>query len=232
MKRAINKPRRATNRRERARERASLTVAAEGEGVAAQPGSVLGGVGGVVAKSLSETTGLASSGGKTTSLTVLVDRGDDPVDTSIVTDGVVVGVNQDDLEVLVGRILTDPVAVEHTQVTACTANLALTLDAERTLVLELTDTLGGRLSVNDVGHNLSLTSSTANLHSVNNKTLLGLVSKTAGLLGTSGAGHTANCGQVTVLPGTDAQQETHSVRLLLLPQFLKVLIGSHVDVRG
>jgi hypothetical protein len=208
-----------------------LTVTAEGLGVAAQPGGMLGGVGLSMKDSLANTTGLASSGGEATGLAVLVDGGDDPVDASVVTDGIVLGINQDDLEVLVGRILSNPVAVENTEVSASTANLALSLDTEGTLVLQLVDTLGGGLSVDNVGHGLSLTSSTTNLHSVDDKTLLGLETKTTGLLGTSGAGHTADGGQLAVLPGADAQKETHSIRLLLLPQLFKVFISSHFDGR-
>jgi hypothetical protein len=205
-----------------------LTVTTEGDGVAALPGSVLGRVGLGMSESLSDSTGLASSGGKTTSLTVLVDRGDDPVDASIVTDGVVVGVDQDDLVELVGGVLTNPVAVENTEVATGTANLALSLDTEGSLVLELTDSLGGGLSVDNVGHGLSLASSTANLHSVDDEALLSLISKTASLLGAGGARAAVHSGQLAVLPSADAQQEAHGIGLLLLPQLLKVLVGSHV----
>lgn len=183
-------------------------------------------------ESLSETAGLATSSGETTSLAVLVDGGDDPVDAGIVTDGIVLGVNEDDLEVLVSGVLSNPVGVENTEVSACAANLALSLDTEGALVLQLTDTLSGGLSVDNVGHSLSLAASAANLHSVDNVALLSLVSEAASLLGTSGAGATVNRWQLAVLPGADAQQKAHSVRLLLLPELLKVLVGSHVDVRG
>ena len=56
----------------------------------------------VVAVTLAETTGLLASCGETTGLTVLVNWVDDPVDTSIATNGLMLRVDEDDFEVLVG----------------------------------------------------------------------------------------------------------------------------------
>ncbi len=39
----------------------------------------------------------------------------DPVDAGVATDGVVVGINQDDLVVLVGGVLGNPVRVQDTE---------------------------------------------------------------------------------------------------------------------
>ena len=55
-------------------------------------------------------------------------------------------VDEDDLVVLVGAVLVDPVAVEHAQVGAAAADTLLSGGLEGTLVLELVDTLVGRLS--------------------------------------------------------------------------------------
>lgn len=68
----------------------------------------------VVSMTLAQSTRLLSGGGKTTGFTVLVNGVDDPVDASITTDGLVLGVNEDNLEVLVGRVLVDPVGVQYT----------------------------------------------------------------------------------------------------------------------
>lgn len=64
----------------------------------------------------------------------------DPVDAGITADGLVLGVNEDDLEVLVGGVLVDPVGVQDTQVSAAAANTLLSGGTESTLVLELVDT--------------------------------------------------------------------------------------------
>ena len=44
----------------------------------------------------------------------LVDRLDNPIDARITTDGFVLGVNENDLEILVCRVLVDPVGVQDT----------------------------------------------------------------------------------------------------------------------
>ena len=96
---------------------------------------------------LSDTTVLLSSGGETTGLTTLVNGVADPVDTGITTDSLVVGVNEDDLEVLVDTVLVDPVRVENSETSATTSYTFLGGGAERTLELEVVDTLVGRLTV-------------------------------------------------------------------------------------
>ena len=47
---------------------------------------------------------------------------DDPVDSSIASDRFVLRIHQDDFEVLVGRVLIDPVRIEDTKVGTATAN--------------------------------------------------------------------------------------------------------------
>ncbi len=88
-----------------------LTVSEEDLGIASLPGSSVGTTDSIISSVTlhAETAVLAASRGKTSSLTVLVDGVDDPVDAGIIADGNVTGVNEDDLEVLVGRILVDPV---------------------------------------------------------------------------------------------------------------------------
>ena len=75
-----------------------------------------------------------------------MDRVDDPVDAGIPADGLVLGVNEDDLVVLVGGVLVDPVGVEDAEVGAAAADTLLSGGLEGALVLELVDTLVGRLS--------------------------------------------------------------------------------------
>ena len=61
-----------------------------------------------------ETSGLSAGRGKTTSLSVLVNGSYDPVDSRVVTDRGVVGVNTDDLVVFVSGVLVNPVTVKNT----------------------------------------------------------------------------------------------------------------------
>lgn len=70
--------------------------------VEAFPGLSPAGSGFVIAMALVETPALFTSGGEAAELAVLVHRVDDPVDASIAADGLVLGVNKDNFEVLVG----------------------------------------------------------------------------------------------------------------------------------
>lgn len=56
----------------------------------------------IVSVTLAQTTGLLASCSETTGFAVLVDGVDDPVDAGVAADGLVLGVDEDDLEVLVG----------------------------------------------------------------------------------------------------------------------------------
>jgi len=78
--------------------------------------------------------------------TYLVDGVDDPVDARITTDGLVLRVDEDDFEVLVGRILVDPVGVEDAEVGGATTDTLFGGGTERALVLELVHTLVGGLA--------------------------------------------------------------------------------------
>jgi len=95
---------------------------------------------------LAQTSGLLSGGGKASGFAVLVHWVDDPVDAGIAADGLVLRVDEEDLEVLVGRVLVDPVGVENSQVGATTTDTLLGGGLEGSLVLELVDTLVGWLS--------------------------------------------------------------------------------------
>ena len=88
-----------------------------------------------------DTTGLLAGGGETASLTVLVHGVDDPVDAGVTADGLVLGVDEDDLVVLVGAVLVDPVGVEDAEVGAAAADTLLSSGLVGALVLELVDTL-------------------------------------------------------------------------------------------
>ena len=134
-----------------------------------------------------------------TSEAYLVDGVADPVDAGIAADSLVLGVNEDDLEVLVGRVLVDPVGVQDTQVSAAAANTLLSGGTEGTLVLELVDTLVGGLAVGGTLGNRALAATAANTDAVDDVALLGLVAKTASLVGAGGPGSTVDRVQLAEL---------------------------------
>jgi len=125
---------------------AHLPVAPEGQGVLSLPGLSAASLGVVVSVTLGDTTVVLSGSGKAAELTVLVDWVGDPVDAGITADGLVLRVDKNDLEVLVGRVLVDPVGVENAQVGATAANTLLGDGTEGALELELVYTLVGWLA--------------------------------------------------------------------------------------
>lgn len=76
----------------------------------------------------------------------LVNGLDDPVDAGIFADGLVLRVNEDDLVVLVGGVLVDPVRVEDAEIGTATTDTLLGSGLEGSLVLQLIDTLVGGLA--------------------------------------------------------------------------------------
>ena len=107
---------------------------------------------------LSETSVLLTGGGKSSKLSLVVLLVTDPVDSGILSDGGVVWINADDLEELVGGILSYPVGVEDSQVGASSTNLLLSNRSVGSSFLELSDTLMDWLTVDNtlVDRSLSL----------------------------------------------------------------------------
>jgi hypothetical protein len=124
---------------------------------------------------LTVTTRLTTDGSKTTSFTTLVNGVSDPVDVGITTDGLVRGIDEDNFEVLVSSILVDPVRVQNTEVSTLTTDTFFGGGTERTLILELRNTLVDRLTEGSTLGYRSLTTTTTNTDTVNNETLLGFI---------------------------------------------------------
>jgi len=110
------------------------------------PGLPPAGSGLVVLVSLAQATALLAGSSESTTLAVLVDGLDDPVDAGVAADGLVLGIDKDDLVVLVGGVLVDPVGVEDAEIGAAAADTLLSGGLEGALVLELVDTLVGGLA--------------------------------------------------------------------------------------
>lgn len=68
---------------------------------------------------------------------------DDPVDARVAADSFVLGVYQYDLEVLVRRILVDPIRIKHPKIGTTASDTLLGGRFEGPLIFELVDTLIG-----------------------------------------------------------------------------------------
>ena len=174
-----------------------------------------------------QTSALSASGSQTSHFTVLVSVVDDPVNSRVVADGSVHRVNHDDLEPLVDRVLTNPVRVQHAQRTALAAGSLLGDGSKVSNKLLLSDTGVLGLSVVDTLGDSLLSVTSLHADSVDDITLLGLVSQTVSLIGTRRLARSVDGGQLSVLPGSESENESHDIRLLLIPKLLQILVCSH-----
>lgn len=161
-----------------------LTVSAHGLGVVSLPlGSVrtTNGVVGTVTLD-SQTTMLAASRSQTTAFAVLVDGVADPVDTRIVSDVQVAGVNNNNFVVLESSVLVNPIRVQDTHVSVNTTNSLLGNRTKVSGKFKLVDTLVLGLTVDNTSVVRALSTTTTNsgtnnsktLHKNNNKTIIKL----------------------------------------------------------
>ena len=131
---------------------------------------------------MSETSVFLTRGGQTSKLSSVVLLGDDPVDSWVFLDGGVVWIDKDDLVEFVGGILSYPVRVEDSQVGASSSDLLLSNVSVGSGLLQLSDTLMDWLTENGTLVDSSLSSSSSDSDSVDNVTLLSLVSASSSLI--------------------------------------------------
>lgn len=192
------------------------------------PDGVLGRSAVVEAVSLcSKRSVLLASSGEAAELTVLHRALADPVDVRVVADSVVERVDQDDLVVFVSRVLIDEVRVEDSEVRASSAGSLLGIGSERADSLLLQDTLCSRLAVDDTLGDQFLSATSGDAHAVDDVALLGLVAELSGSVDAGRLARSVDSRQVAELPASDAEQEAHDIRLLLLVQFRQILVGTH-----
>jgi len=150
-----------------------------------------------------------------------------PVDLRVVTDGGVRCVNHDHLVELVSGILAHPIRVEDAKSRDGTTSALFSNSLKGSLILELVDTLVLRLTRRVALGDWTLATTAANANAVDDKALLGLVTKTASLLRSAGLRATVDSWLLTVLPAADTQQKAQGIALLLAVNFLNVLVSAH-----
>lgn len=151
-----------------------------------------------------------------------------PVDSSISSDGLVVVVDEDDFVEFEGSVLTNPVRVENSKVSAFSSDSLLSDGSVGSGGLKLVDTLVDGLSVDDTLGDGLLSATSSDSDSVNHVTLLGLVAELSGLIDSAGSGGFVDNGQLSVFPWSHSEDESKDIGLLLSPQLFKILVGSHL----
>jgi hypothetical protein len=105
-----------------------------------------------------------ASGGEASHFPVLLHALGDPLNLGVVADGVVVGVDEDDLEVLVGGVLTNPVRVHDSERAAVSTDTLFGDGLESSSELDVDTHVGGLAHGGSLGHWL-LSSTSADLDS-------------------------------------------------------------------
>lgn len=142
--------------------------------------------------SYSESSVSLSGGGETSVLSVLVLGRGNPVDSGISGNGFMVGVNEHNFIELVGSVLTNPVRVEHSEVSASPADSLLSDGSVGSAGLEGVNSLVDGLSVHNTLADWLLSATSSNSDSVDHVALLSLVTELSGLVGSRGSGHSVD----------------------------------------
>lgn len=150
-----------------------------------------------------EATVLLTGSSKTSVLPVFVNSVADPVNTGVLANSFVVGVNQDDFIKFVGSILVDPVRVQNTKVSASASNTLLGEGLQVAPPLYANNSMSGGLATSATSRNRVLAATTPNTDAIYNEPLLGLVSQTTGLVRPARSAGAVNGGQLTVFPSTN-----------------------------
>ena len=157
----------------------------------------------------SESATRLSGRGHSLQLSVLLVAGSDPVDSGVVSDRGVGGVHDDHFVVFVGSVLTDPIAVEHSESPQSATDTLLSLGSEVAGGLQLVDTDRSGLSGDDTLGDGSLATASSDTGAVNDVPLFGLEAEFAGLVGTRRVVDASDDGELSVLPSSHSENEVH-----------------------
>ena len=131
---------------------------------------------------LSETSVSLTRRSQTSELSSVLLLGNNPVNSWVLLDSGMGWINKDDLEELVGGILSYPVGVKDSHVGASSSDLLFSDISVRSGLLQLGDTLMNGLSVNCTLMDCSLSSSSSDSNSVDGVSLLLLESHGSSLI--------------------------------------------------
>ena len=151
----------------------------------------------------SKTSALFTSGCHSSHFSVFVDWIADPVDSRVVPDSVMIGVNTNDFIEFMSSVFSYPIGVKDSESSAVFSDTLLGNGSEISGEFELSNTLTGWFSVDNALGNGSLSTTSSDLHSVNNVSLFGLVTQTSGLIWARWVGTSVDNWQLTIFPSSD-----------------------------
>merc|ERR1711973_720129 len=146
-----------------------------------------------------------TSSSLTSQLTMLHHCLTNPVDSWISTNGFVHWINHDHLVIQVGRILTYPVGIQHSESTCQSPSSFFRFRTSAALEFNLVDTLTFWLTVSCTLGDRLLTSTTSKANSVDDVTLLSSVSQSSCFVRACGSRSTMDGGKMAELPASDSE---------------------------
>ena len=135
----------------------------------------------------------------------------DPVKSWVVSNGVVVWVNEDDFVEFVSGVLGNPVRVEDSQSTESSSDSFFGDRAVVSLVLELGNSLTGWLTVNNTLGDWFLSATSSNSDSLNDDSLFSFVSQSSGFIWARWLWDSVDGWELSVFPGSQTENESHNV---------------------
>jgi len=178
---------------------------------------------------LSDTTGTLSLGGDSSEFSVFLNALCDPLMFWIVTNCVVLWIHQQDLEILVGWVFSNPVGVEDSEGSTVTTDTFFSNRLESSSGLNKDTHVNGFTHGSSLGYWL-LSSTTSNSDSVYNKSLSCFVTQSSSFFWSSWSWSPMDGVQVSVLPNANPLQVAHRFRLLFAPDFVHIFVCAHISI--
>ena len=88
--------------------------------------------------------------------------------------------------------------------------------------------MGSWLTIDNTLSVLTASISTGDTYTIDDNPLLGLVAKTTGIVGATGAGAAVHSWGLAEFPRANAENKAHDVALFLFPKLLEELVGAHI----
>ena len=152
-----------------------------------------------------------------------------PVDSWVSSDSLVVWIYQDNFVEFEGSVLSNPVRVKNSEISASLSNSVFSNGSVGSCWFQLVDTLVDWLSVYNTFLGKSLSATSSNSDSVDDISLGSLVTNLSCLFGSWWSVNLVDDGKLSVFPWSHSQHESHDIRLLLSPEFFKIFVGSHLS---
>jgi len=180
--------------------------------------------------SFANTSRFLAGAGETFEFSVFVDWLGDPLHVGVSSDDFVLWVYHYDLVVLVGTVFSSPVAVDDSETAQSFTGSLFGDRLDSSLEFELVDSLVHWFTVGGTLWRESLSATSSYSDSVYDVTLLGFVAHESGFFWSGWSASSVDGWQLSEMPRSESEDVFHDIALLFSPEFILVLVGTHVCV--